>query len=189
MLALLATVFLLACSPPPAAFHNTDLTGASFGRDFSLSDHHGQARHLGDYRGKVVVIFFGYTSCPDICPTMLSRLADVRRLLGEQAGQVQVLFVTVDPERDSEERLREFVPWFDPDFVGLRGDPEQTAAVKQEYRVVGVRRDAGSELGYLIDHSAGAYVYDAGGRLRLYIGEATPSEKITADIRLLLAGR
>ena len=180
---------LAACDPAPVAFNNTDLTGATFGRQFSLSDHNGQSRTLADFSGKVVVIFFGYTSCPDICPTMLSRLASVLGALGPQADKVQVLFVTVDPERDSAARLREFVPWFHPSFIGLRGDAAQTRAVSEEFRVFSARKEVGSELGYLIDHSAGAYVYDPAGRLRLYVKDGADVEAIAADIRLLLAGR
>src|SRR5512137_3000167 len=126
---------LAACNPAPVAFSNTDLTGATFARQFSLRDHNGQRRTLADFSGKVVVIFFGYTSCPDICPTMLSRLAGVMTALGPQSDKVQVLFVTLDPERDSGERLKTFVPWFHPSFIGLRGDAAQTRAVSEEFRV------------------------------------------------------
>lgn len=182
-------LLLLACTPAPVPFHNTDLTGATFGRQFALSDHHGQQRSLADFSGKVVVIFFGYTSCPDICPTMLSRLAAVMQALGPQAEKLQVLFVTVDPERDSAARLKDFVPWFHPSFIGLRGDAAQTKAVAQEFRVFSARREVGSELGYLLDHSAGAYAFDPAGRLRLYIRDEVSVGDIAADIRRLLAGQ
>lgn len=188
-LAIFFFLCLAACDPAPVAFNNTDLTGATFGRQFSLSDHSGQSRTLADFSGKVIVIFFGYTSCPDICPTMLSRLAGVMTALGPQADKVQVLFVTVDPERDSAERLKTFVPWFYPSFIGLRGDAAQTRAVSEEFRVFSARREVGSELGYLLDHSAGAYVYDPAGRLRLYVRDGANVEEIAADIRQLLAGR
>ena len=189
---LLAVFFLLvvaACNPAPVAFQNTDLTGATFARQFSLRDHNGQTRSLADFSGKVVVIFFGYTACPDICPTMLSSLAGVMTALGPQAEKVQVLFVSLDPERDSAERLKDFVPWFHPSFIGLRGDAAQTRAVAEEFRVFSARREVGSQLGYLLDHSAGAYVYDPAGRLRLYVRDGAHAEEIAADIRLLLAGR
>jgi protein SCO1 len=191
-LRLLATFFcvvLVACTPAPVAFHNTDLTGATFGRQFALNDHHGQRRSLADFKGKVVVIFFGYTSCPDICPTMLSRLAEVMQALGPLADKVQVLFVTVDPERDTEARLKDFVPWFYPSFIGLRGDTAQTKAVSDEFRIFSARREVGSQLGYLLDHSAGAYVHDPTGHLRLYIRDTASVDEITADIRRLLAGQ
>jgi protein SCO1/2 len=187
--ALLLCLFLIACTPAPVAFHNTDLTGASFGRQFTLSDHNGKIRSLADFNGKATVIFFGYTSCPDICPTMLSRLAEVMKVLGPEAEKVQVLFVSLDPERDSAERLKEFVPWFYPSFLGLRGDAAQIKAVSEEFRVFSSRREVGSQLGYILDHSAGAYVLDPAGRLRLYVRDGASAEDIAGDIRLLLGGQ
>lgn len=184
----LPCVLLAACNRAPVAFRNTDLTGATFGRAFDLSDHRGQRRSLGDFRGKVVVIFFGYTSCPDICPTTLARLAEVMKVLGPAAQSVQVLFVTLDPERDSAERLEAFVPWFNPTFLGLRGDPEQIKAAAQEFRVFSARKEVGSELGYVLDHSTGAYVFDPAGRLRLYVKDTASVDDVVADIRLLQAG-
>jgi len=186
---LLPIALLLACNPEPVAFRNTDLTGATFGRQLSLVDHHGQARSLTDFRGKAIVVFFGYTACPDICPTMLARLADVMKALGADAQRVQVLFVTVDPERDSADRLKDFVPWFNPTFLGLRGDVAQTKAVTEEFRVFAARKPVEGKLGYVIDHSSGAYVFDPAGRLRLYVKDTTSIEDITADVRLLLQGR
>jgi protein SCO1/2 len=177
---------LAACSPEPPVVRNTDLTGATFGRDFSLSDHHGQQRALADFRGKAVVVFFGYTSCPDICPTTLARFAEVMKTLGGDAGQVQVLFVTLDPERDSAERLKAFVPWFHPSFLGLRGEAGQIKATIEEFRVFGARKNVDGELGYVIDHSTGAYVYDPAGRLRLYVKDTASVGDIVADLRLLL---
>lgn len=181
--------FLLAsCSRTPVAFRNTDLTGASFGRGFELSDHNGQRRSLADFRDRVVVIFFGYTSCPDICPTTLARLAEVMKALGPEAQRVQVLFVTLDPERDNEARLKDFVPWFYPSFLGLRGDAGQIKAVADEFRVFSARKDVGSDLGYVLDHTSGAYVFDPAGRLRLYVKDTASVEDIAADIGQLLAG-
>jgi protein SCO1 len=179
---------MLACNRAPLAFHNTDLTGATFARQLSLLDHNGQQRSLSDFHGKAVILFFGYTSCPDICPTMLARLADVMKALGDDAVRVQVLFVTIDPERDSAERLKTFVPWFHPGFLGLRGDVAQTRAVAEEFRVFAARKAVDGELGYVMDHSSGAYVYDPAGRLRLYVRDTSGVEEITADIRLLLQG-
>ena len=180
---------LLACGPKPVTFLNTDVTGATFGRQLQLADHHGKQRTLHDFSGRVIVVFFGYTSCPDICPTMLSKLAGVMEQLGPAAQSVQVLFVTVDPERDSAERLKEFVPWFHPSFLGLRGDAAQTRAVAEEFRVFSARKETGSGIGYVLDHSSGAYVFDPAGRLRLYVKESATAADIVADIRLLLAGR
>ena len=189
LFAALACLLLVACSRAPVEFRNTDLTGATFGRQFTLNDHNAQTRSLGDFKGKVVVIFFGYTSCPDICPTALSRLAEAMKALGPEAEKVQVLFVSVDPERDNQERLKDFVPWFHPSFLGLYGDAAQTRAVSEEFRVFSSRREVGSQLGYVLDHSSGAYVYDPAGRLRLYVRDTASVEDIVADIRQLLAGQ
>lgn len=180
-----SSALLLACNRAPVAFRNTDLTGATFGRQLSLTDHHGQLRSLDDFRGKAVVVFFGYTSCPDICPSMLARLGEVMKALGDDARQVQVLFVTVDPERDSAERLKDFVPWFYPTFLGLRGDTAQTKMVTEEFRVFAARKPISGELGYVIDHSSGAYIFDPAGRLRLYVKDTASIDDIVADIRLL----
>lgn len=184
----LSMAALLSCKRPPATFRNTDLTGATFGRQLTLVDHHGRQRFLTDFQGKATVVFFGYTACPDICPTMLAKLADVMKALGGDAERVQVLFVTVDPERDSAERLKDFVPWFNPTFLGLRGDAAQIKAATEEFRVFAARKPVEGELGYVIDHSTGAYVFDPAGRLRLYVKDTSSVDDITADIRLLLLG-
>lgn len=184
----LSATALLSCKRPPVTFRNTDLTGATFGRQLALVDYQGRQRSLADFQGKATVVFFGYTSCPDICPTMLARLADVMKALGSDAERVQVLFVTVDPERDSAERLKDFVPWFNPTFLGLRGDAEQIKAATEEFRVFAARKPVEGELGYVIDHSTGAYVFDPAGRLRLYVKDTSSVDDITADIHLLLQG-
>lgn len=188
---LLAVLCLLAlaCNRVPVEFRNTDLTGATFARQFTLSDHNAQIRTLDDFKGKVVVIFFGYASCPDICPSTLSRLAAVMKALGPESERVQVLFVTVDPDRDTADRLRDFVPWFHPSFLGLRGNAQETKAVSEEFRIFSARREVGSQLGYVLDHSSGAYVYDPAGRIRLYVKDTASVEEIVADIRLLLSGK
>lgn len=184
----LIPVFLAACGPSaPPAFKATDLTGASFGRDFALHDTAGRRRTLADFRGKVVVLFFGYVSCPDVCPTTLSRLAEVMKLLGPQAAHVQVLFVTVDPERDTAERLREFVPWFHPDFQALRGTPEETRQLLAEFRATAIQRPVEGSMGYVIDHSAACYVFDPAGRLRLYVKDEQSAADIADDLRQLIA--
>jgi protein SCO1 len=184
----LSAALLLSCKKPPVVFRNTDLTGATFGRQLALLDHQGQPRALADFKGKAVVVFFGYTSCPDICPTMLARLAEVMKTLGDDTARVQVLFVTVDPERDGAERLKDFVPWFNPSFLGLRGDAAQIKAATEEFRVFAARKPVEGKLGYVIDHSTGAYVFDPAGRLRLYVKDTSSVDDIAADIRLLLRG-
>lgn len=186
---LICLAVLAACSPPPpASFANTDLTGATFAQRLALDDHHGQKRTLADFHGKVVVVFFGYTACPDICPGTLARLASVMQQLGPEAERVQVLFVSLDPERDSAEHLKTFVPWFHPSFLGLRGDAAQTKAASEEFRIFSARKEIAGELGYVLDHSSGAYVFDPAGRIRLYVKDSASVEEIVADIRLLLKG-
>lgn len=170
-------------------FYNTDLTGAAYGKSLSLTDHHGDRRELADFKGKVVTLFFGFTQCPDVCPSSLSTMGEVMRQLGADADRLQVLFVTVDPERDTRELLEAYVPAFDPRFLGLYGDLEETAEVAREFKVF--YRKSGDVEGpnYTIDHSAGTYVFDPNGRLRLYIKHGEPVDNIVGDIRLLLDGK
>ena len=181
---------LLGCSQPPQ-FSSTDITGAEFGREFSspLADHTGQPRRLAEFKGKAVVIFFGYTQCPDVCPTTLSTMAEVLKLLGDDGRKVQVLFVTVDPERDTRELLAAYVPQFHPSFIGLSGDLATTAATAMEFKVFYQKQPGGSPTTYSVDHSANSYVYDPQGRLRLYVRHGEAPGKIAADITLLLAGK
>lgn len=182
----LLALLVAACHPSPPPFHGTDITGADFGRKLALTDHNGKPRTLEDFHGRVVVLFFGYTSCPDVCPTTLTRLAEVMKRLASRAAQVQVLFVSLDPERDTAERLRDFVPWFDPSFLGLYGDPAQTAATAREFRIFSARKEVGGGMGYVLDHSAGAYAFDPAGRLRLYFRDSATTEEIAADLSRLI---
>lgn len=185
-----ALVTVLGCSQPPS-FFSTDITGAEFGREFSapLIDHTGQTRRLADFRGKAVVIFFGYTQCPDVCPTTLSAMTEGLKLLGNDAGKVQVLFVTIDPERDTRELLAAYVPQFHPSFIGLSGDLATTAATALEFKVFYQKQAGSSPTTYTVDHSANSYIYDPQGRLRLFVKHGEAPEKIAADIKVLLAGK
>lgn len=188
-LILAAAVSLAACTEAPPAFNATDITGAEYGKSLALDDHTGTRRTLADFRGKVVTIFFGFTQCPDVCPTSLSTMSEVMRLLGEDADRVQVLFMTVDPERDTPELLAQYVPAFDSRFLGLVGDLGTTAEVAKDFRVF-YRKSGDVEGGhYTIDHSAGTYVFDPSGRLRLYVKHGETADRIAADIRILLSGR
>ncbi|MFI4922897.1 MAG: SCO family protein [Burkholderiales bacterium] len=169
------------------AFKSTDITGANFGKDFQLTDHNGKARSLADFKGRVVVLFFGYTHCPDACPTTLAELALVMKQLGADAKKVQVLFVTVDPERDTSQLLAQYVPSFDPGFLGLYGDLDATARTANEFKVV-YQKVAGSRPdNYTMDHSAGTYVFDQAGRLRLFVSYGQGTTVLLHDIRILLA--
>jgi protein SCO1/2 len=185
--ALLSLAALVAgCdSSPKPSFQLTDLTGAEFGRDFQLTDHNGKPRTLADFKGKVVAIFFGYTHCPDVCPTALGELAIVVNELGKDAGRMQVLFITADPERDTPALLSRYVPAFHPDFLGLYGDVDATARTAKEFKVFYQKQPLPGG-GYSVDHSAGTYIYDTKGRLRLFAGYGQGAPKLLHDIRLLL---
>jgi protein SCO1/2 len=185
---LLALGLLAACTPSEPVFHSTDITGADYGKSLRLTDHHGRVRTLADFRGKVVTIFFGYTQCPDVCPTALSDMSTVVQQLGPDGDKIQVLFVTVDPERDSPALLAEYVPVFDERFLGLHGTPEQIAEVARDFRIF-YRKSGDLDGHYTIDHSAGTYVFDPQGRLRLYMRHAEDPAKVAADIGALLAGK
>lgn len=189
ILLLSLVMMLAACDRQAPAFHSTDITGVSFGQRLDLTDHNGRSRHLEDFRGKAVVLFFGYTACPDVCPTTLAKFAEVMKSLGPDAQKVQVLFVTLDPERDTAARLKDFVPWFDPSFIGLYGDRPTTDAVAKEFRIFSAKKEVGGGMGYVLDHTAGAYVFDPAGRLRLLVSDATPAGDVAADLKVLLAGR
>lgn len=175
-------------APQPPVFQATDITGAGFARDFRLTDHNGRVRTLADFRGKVVAIFFGYTHCPDVCPTTLSDFAAALKLLGTQeAGRVQVIFVTLDPQRDTPDILRQFVPAFNPSFLGMYTDADTLKRLANEYKVVYQKTSVKAADDYLIDHSAGTYIYDPTGYLRLLVPYGSGPEAIAHDLKILLA--
>lgn len=177
---------IIACEPAQPAFKAVDITGANYARELNLTDHTGAPRSLADYRGKLVAVFFGFTQCPDVCPTTLADMAEVRKLLGDKAKDVQVLFVTLDPERDTAALLTQYVPGFDPSFVGLRGDAAQTAAAAKEFKIFFQKVAGPTPSSYSIDHTAGTFVFDREGRVRLFIRHGTPPADIAADLRRLL---
>jgi protein SCO1 len=171
---------------PSAQFHAMDVTGIDYGRNFRLTDHTGEVRTLNDFHGKVVVLFFGYTHCPEICPTTLSDLSLAIKQLGKDGPKVQVLFITIDPERDTRELLAKYVPAFNPTFLGLYGDAATTAETAAEFHVTYNKQPAASGKGYAMDHTAGTFVFDRSGRLRLYGGYGQHADDFAHDIRLLL---
>ncbi len=169
----------------PPKFKLTDVTGASFGKEFTLTDHHGKRRTLADFQGKVVTVFFGFTHCPDVCPTTLVEMAGVMKKLGGDAARVQVLFVTVDPERDTVEVLQRYMPAFHPTFLGLTGSAEDIARTAKEFKIF-YQKQKLPDGSYSMDHSAGTYILDGQGRLRLFAQYGAGAPTLLHDIRLLL---
>jgi protein SCO1 len=167
-------------------FNAVDVTGAPMGGELRLTDHNGKPRALSDFRGKVVLVNFGYTQCPDVCPTTLADLASAMRKLGADAAQVQVLFVTVDPKRDKPELLRQYLPAFDPSFIGLYGDAQATQKVTKDFKVYAQERPGKTADTYTVDHAAQTFVFDKQGKLRLVMGYGMAPDAIASDVRILL---
>ena len=187
--ALAAGLFVSACSNEGPAFTGVDITGATYAQNFDLTDHNGQRRSLADFKGKVVVVFFGFTQCPDVCPTTLTELAQVKAALGADGDKLQGLFVTVDPQRDTPEIMRAYMSHFDPSFLALYADDGKLEQVAKDFKIYYKKVDGPTPTSYTLDHSAGSYVYDTAGRLRLYSRYGTSVEALTQDIQNLLAGQ
>jgi len=186
LLSALAVFALVACSPDKPKFNAIDITGADYAKGFTLTDHNGQNRSLSDFKGKVVVLFFGYTQCPDVCPTSMVELAEVKRLLGADGDKLQGVFVTVDPARDTAELLKAYMTNFDPTFVAFIPTPEQLAVVAKDYKIYYKKVDGKTSTSYTMDHSAGSYVYDTQGNLRLYSRYGVGTQVLAQDIQTLL---
>jgi len=183
-----ATLIALAAACGQSAapkFQLTDVTGANFGKSLALTDHSGKSRTLTDFQGKVVVIFFGFTQCPDVCPTTLAEMAKVVKELGTDGEKVQVLFVSVDPERDTRELLKQYVTAFHPSFLGLSGDADATTRAAKEFKVY-VQKQPTKTGGYTVDHSAGTFIMDQQGRLRLFAQYGAGAPILLGDIKTLL---
>jgi protein SCO1/2 len=183
---LLVVVAVASAACQPQKFNSVDITGSSIGPDFSLADHTGARRTLADFRGKVVVLFFGFMNCPDVCPTTLSEMAAVKKKLGRDGDRVQVIFVTLDPERDSAALLAQYVPAFDPTFLGLRGSVEETAAVAKDFKIFYQKVPGAQASTYTLDHTAASFVFDLEGRIRLFVRYGMSADLIAADIKRLL---
>ena len=191
---IIALVFALAmltgcdfANTPKVPFHSADITGIKgYGDNFRLTDHNGKPRSMDDFRGKVVAIFFGYTFCPDVCPTTLSDMRQVMKSLGDKSDQLQVLFVTVDPKRDTKDVLARYVPAFHPAFLGLNGDEAQTQKVTRDFKIVACMVPGQSADTYTYDHTAGMLIFDKQGQLRLMAPYGIQAEKLTVDIKRLL---
>lgn len=181
-----AVLGLAGCSEPKAAFKGVDITGADYAKELNLPDQNGQVRKIKDFSGKLVVVFFGYTQCPDVCPTTMQELAEVKRLLGADGDKLQAVFVTVDPERDTTELLKAYVENFDPSFVALRPTPEQLPLIAKEFKIYFKRVEGKTPTSYTMDHSAGSYTFDAQGKVRLFNRYGMGAEALAHDFKLLL---
>jgi len=180
------SALLIGCAPDKPQFKSIDLTGADYAQDFSLMDHNGRLRTIKDFAGKVVVVFFGFTQCPDVCPTSMAELAQVKQLLGPDASRLQAIFITVDPERDTPELLRAYMANFDPTFLALRPTPAQLPQLAKDFKVYYKKVEGRTEGSYSMDHSAGSYIFDGNGRIRLYNRYGAGADVLASDIRLLL---
>jgi protein SCO1/2 len=178
---------LAGCSPQAPTFKSNDITGAPFAQDFKLTDHTGQVRTMADFRGKAVVVFFGFTQCPDVCPTSMTTLAEVKRLMGDKGKQLQVLFITVDPERDTLPLLNAYMTNFDPSFLALRPEPEQLKELAEHFKVYYKKSEGKTPTSYTMDHSAGKYIFDKQGNIRLFSAYGTDAIVIASDIKNLIA--
>ena len=178
---------LTACFDNKPSFTSIDVTGADYAKGFSLTDHNGKQRTLQDFAGKVVVVFFGYTQCPDVCPTSMAELAEIRKSLGPDGARLQAIFITVDPERDTPQVLKAYMANFDPTFLALRpSSPEQLAALAKDFKVYYKKVEGTTATSYTMDHSAGSYVYDTKGQLRLFTRYGSGATALAGDIRQLL---
>lgn len=186
--ALALAAMLAACSAEKPAFKAIDITGATYAQQLELPDVGGQKRSLAEFKGKVAIVFFGYAQCPDVCPGTLAEIADARQRLGADGDKIQPVFVTVDPERDTAPVLKEYVASFGPDVVALRGDLEQTQAAAKAFKVFFAKVPGKEPGSYTIDHTAGAYVFDREGRVRLFVRYGSGTEALVHDLKLLLAG-
>jgi len=188
LLTVAAIAGLSACSADKPAFKGVDITGADYAKDFVLTDQNGQTRSIKDFAGKLVVVFFGYTQCPDVCPTTLHELLEVRRLLGADGEKLQPVFITVDPERDTPELLKAYMANFDPSFIALRPTPEQLQPLLKDFKIYAKKVEGKTATSYTMDHSAQSYLYDPQGRLRLYNRYGSGVQALADDARLLLKG-
>ena len=181
-----SSAFLVACSESKPSFASVDITGVDYAKGFALGDHNGQTRHLTDFAGKVVVMFFGYTQCPDVCPTTMADMAEIKKSLGADGARLQVLFVTVDPERDTPTLLKAYMENFDPTFLALIPTPDTLVDLAKDYKIYYKKVEGQTPTSYSMDHSAGSYIYDTKGQLRLFTRYGSPKEALTKDIQTLL---
>jgi protein SCO1/2 len=189
VLGLVAAAGLAACSPDKPAFRGVDITGAEYAKDFALPDQNGQVRSIKDFAGKAVVVFFGFTQCPDVCPTALQEMVQAKQLLGADGAKLQGIFITLDPERDTPELLKAYMANFGPDFVALRPTAEQLPKVTKDFKIYYKKVEGKTPTSYTMDHSAGSFTFDPQGRIRLYNRHASGAQALAADVKILLSGK
>ncbi len=177
---------LTACSPDRPSFKGVDITGADYAQGFAAQDHNGQPRTMADFAGKVVIVFFGYTQCPDVCPTSMQELAEVKRLLGADGDKLQGLFITLDPERDTPEMLKAYMANFDPSFLALHPTPDQLVSITKDFKIYYKKVEGKTATSYTLDHSAGSYTFDTQGRVRLYNRYGSGAAALADDVKTLL---
>ena len=188
LLAGTAALALAACSEQKASFAGIDITGADYATGFDLTDHNGQRRTLADFKGKAVVLFFGFTQCPDVCPTTMAEFAEAKKLLGADGDKLQVLFVSIDPERDTPEVMKAYTANFDPSFLALYTAPDRLPELVKSFKAYYKKVEGSTPTSYTMDHSAGSYVWDAQGRIRLYHRYGSGAQALAGDIRQILKG-
>jgi protein SCO1 len=186
LIGLLCLLLVSACSEKAAPFKSIDLTGADYAKNFSLPDVNGQTKTLADFQGKVAVVFFGFTQCPDVCPTTMAEVAQAKKLLGKDGDKVTAIFITVDPERDTPQVLKAYMDSFDPSFTALRGSEAQIAALAKDFKVYYKKVDGKTPTSYTFDHTAASFVYDPQGKLRLYTRYGLGAQALADDLRILL---
>ncbi len=177
---------LTACSPDRPSFKGVDITGADYAQGFAAQDHNGQPRTMADFAGTVVIVFFGYTQCPDVCPTSMQELAEVKRLLGADGDKLQGLFITLDPERDTPEMLKAYMANFDPSFLALHPTPDQLVSITKDFKIYYKKVEGKTATSYTLDHSAGSYTFDTQGRVRLYNRYGSGAAALADDVKTLL---
>jgi len=184
-----AAGFLSGCGDDKAAFRGVDITGANYAQGWTLSDQDGQVRTLKDFKGQAVVVFFGFTQCPDVCPTALQEIAQAKQLLGADGAKLRGVFITIDPERDTAELLKAYMANFGTDFVALRPSLQELPQVAKDFKIYYKKVDGKTPTSYTMDHSAGSFMFDPQGRIRLYNRHATGAQALADDVKILLSGK
>jgi protein SCO1 len=177
---------LTGCSESKIKFRGVDITGADYAKNFALTDHNGQPKTIADFKGKVTVVFFGFAQCPDVCPTTMAELAEVKKVLGKDGDKLQAVFITIDPERDNAQVLKAYMANFDPSFLALYGTPEKIADTAKEFRIFYNKVEGKTAGSYTMEHTAGSYVFDTQGRIRVFSRYGSGAQALVEDIQALI---